>query len=374
MHSRAIDSISQVGAAQWNGLGVGDYPFLRHEFLQALEQHGSAVPATGWCPHHLLLEDNSGDLLAAAPLYLKSHSYGEFVFDFAWAEASRRIGSNYYPKLLNAVPFNPVPGPRLLATDAKLRATLAVETRRQAERLKLSSMHALFLNEADRAAYQEAGFLLRKDCHFHWFNPGYRDFDDYLDRLPARRRKEVRRERRKVAEAGISFEVLRGADITDELWPMIYRCYERTYHLRGQPPYLSLPCLQAIGTKLGAEVRMFLAHRDGAIIAIAYTLASADTLYGRHWGCIEEHPCLHFEACYYQGIEYCIANKLARFDAGAQGEHKLHRGFEPVATWSAHWLSDARLRAAIAAYLPREMAAIDQYIEENQAKNPANRH
>lgn len=364
MRSRVLDSISRVDAASWNGLGVGDYPFLRHELLQALEQYGSAAPATGWRAHHLVLEEN-GSLLAAAPLYLKSHSYGEFVFDFAWAEASHRIGSNYYPKLLNAVPFNPVTGPRLLARDQEARRALAAAVRLQVETMGLSSAHALFLAEEDRAAYADAGFMMRKDVQFQWFDRGYGSFDDYLAALPSRQRKEVRRERRKVADAGISFEVVRGSDIRDELWPVVYNCYARTYQLRGQPPYLSYDCLRAISTRL-AEVRFFLARREGRVIAIAYMLATASTLYGRHWGCIEDHPCLHFEACYYQGIEYCINNKLARFDAGAQGEHKLQRGFEPVGTWSAHWLAEPRLRRAVAAYLERETAAIDEYIEERR--------
>jgi hypothetical protein len=368
MRHRVIDSISRVDSTQWNSLSLGDYPFLRHEFLQALEQHGSATAATGWRPHHLIFEDKDGRLMAAAPLYLKSHSYGEFVFDFAWAEASHRIGHQYYPKLLNAVPFNPVTGPRLLASNDGSRAALATSVRREAETLGISSAHALFLNDADRAAYVDAGFLLRKDCHFHWLNPGYRDFDDYLDGLPARRRKEIRRERRKVSEAGISFDIVRGNEITDELWPTVYACYARTYQLRGQPPYLSQSCLRAISARL-PEVLFFIARRNGKIIAIAYTLASGDTLYGRHWGCIEEHPCLHFEACYYQGIEHCIAHQIARFDAGAQGEHKLQRGFEPVATWSAHWLAEPRLRKAIANYLDRETAAIDDYIEMAVEKN-----
>lgn len=367
MRARVLDSITDISAEQWNALGGGPasppYPFLRHEFLDALERHGAAGPRTGWQPHHLLLEDTAGHVLAATPLYLKSHSYGEFVFDFSWAEASQRLGRDYYPKLLNAVPFNPVTGPRLLARDIEARMQLAQAVRRQAETLGLSSAHALFLNEADRCAYAHAGFLLRKDCHYQWFNPGYRDFEDYLEGLAGRRRKEIRRERRKVAEAGIRFEVLAGSEVPEALWPTIYRCYASTYQLRGQPPYLSLECLKAIGARLGTEVRIFTAYRGDALIAIAYMLESGDTLYGRHWGCLEEHPGLHFEACYYQGIEHCIRQRLARFDAGAQGEHKLHRGFTPVATWSAHWLADTRLRAAVTAYVRRETVAIDEYID-----------
>jgi uncharacterized protein len=369
MQTRVLSTIGDIPDRAWNALGSRDYPFLRHEFLHALELHGAATARTGWQPHHLLLEDDAGPQ-AAAPLYLKSHSYGEFVFDFSWAEASQRLGRAYYPKLLNAVPFNPVTGPRLLARTPAARAALAQAVRRQAESLGLSSAHALFLDEADRNAYAEAGFLLRKDCHYQWFNPGYRDFEDYLEALPGRRRKEIRRERRKVAEAGMRFEILAGADVPDPLWPAIYRCYASTYRLRGQPPYLSFECLKAIGHSLGHEVRMFLAWREDGLIAAAYMLEAGDTLYGRHWGCVEDVPGLHFETCYYQGIEYCIAQRLARFDAGAQGEHKLHRGFAPVATWSAHWLADVRLRAAVADFLRRERAAVDEYIRQTAEKYP----
>ncbi|HXG29292.1 MAG TPA: GNAT family N-acetyltransferase [Nevskiales bacterium] len=370
MRARVLNGISDIPDRVWNTLVSRDYPFLRHEFLLALERHGAATARTGWQPHHLLLEDEAG-LQAAAPLYLKSHSYGEFVFDFSWAEASQRLGRAYYPKLLNAVPFNPVTGPRLLARTPSARAALAQAVRKQAETLGLSSAHALFLDANDRAAYTEAGFLLRKDCHYQWFNPGYRDFEDYLDALPGRRRKEIRRERRKVAETGIRFEVLTGAEVPESLWPAIYRCYANTYRLRGQPPYLSLECLKAIGIQLGREVRMFLAWRGNTLIAAAYMLEAGDTLYGRHWGCVEDIPGLHFETCYYRGIEHCIGRRLARFDAGAQGEHKLHRGFAPVATWSAHWLAEARLRAAVADFLRRETAAVDAYIRQVAGKYPA---
>ncbi len=371
MRTRVLDAIADIAADQWNTLGVEHYPFLQHEFLDALEAHGSATAKTGWQPHHLILEDESGHLLGAAPLYLKSHSYGEFVFDFSWAEASQRLGRAYYPKLLNAVPFNPVTGPRLLAHSPEARSALVAGIRTQAESLGLSSAHALFLNDADRDAYAEAGFLLRKDCHYEWLNAAFRDFDDFLDSLDGRRRKEIRRERRKVVEAGIEFEVLKGSEISEALWPTIYACYARTYHLRGQPPYLSLECLKAIGTRLGNEVRFFLARRTGEIIAVAYMIEAGDVLYGRHWGCLEEQDGLHFELCYYQGIEHCITHKLTRFDAGAQGEHKLRRGFVPVGTWSAHWLADARLRAAVAAYLKREIPAIDEYIDQLQNKYDA---
>jgi uncharacterized protein len=369
MRTRVLSAISDIPDRAWNALGSRDYPFLRHEFLHALEQHGAATARSGWQPRHLLLEDSTG-LQAAAPLYLKSHSYGEFVFDFSWAEASQRLGRDYYPKLLNAVPFNPVTGPRLLARTPAARTALAQAVRSQAESLGLSSAHALFLGADDRTAYTEAGFLLRMDCHYQWFNPGYRDFEDYLDALPGRRRKEIRRERRKVAEAGVRFEIMAGAAVPEPLWPAIYRCYANTYRLRGQPPYLSLECLKAIGRSLGREVRMFLAWREDALIAAAYMIEAGDSLYGRHWGCLEAAPGLHFETCYYQGIEYCIARRLARFDAGAQGEHKLHRGFAPVATWSAHWLADARLRAAVADFLRRERTAVAEYIRQTAEKYP----
>jgi hypothetical protein len=365
-----LNAITQIPAEDWNVLDVGDYPFLRHEFLAALERHGSASARTGWQPQHLVLDDSAGRVQGAAPLYLKSHSYGEFVFDFAWAGASQRLGRAYYPKLLNAVPFNPVTGPRLLARSAQARATLADAIRRYAGNLGLSSAHALFLNDHDRDAYAGAGFLLRKDCHYQWFNHGYRDFEDYLDNLNSRRRKEIRRERRKLAESGLRYTVVNGAEVPEKLWATIYGCYASTYWLRGQPPYLSEACLRTIGTELGSEVRMFLAWRHDRLIAMAYMLAAGDTLYGRHWGCLESLSGLHFELCYYQGIDYCIRQGLARFDAGAQGEHKLQRGFAPVATWSAHWLADTRLRASVAAYLQRETVAIDEYISMLHSRGP----
>lgn len=371
MRTRVLDSLASLPASQWNALVDGPYPFLRHEFLFALEQHGSASAETGWQAHHLLLENDNGEPVAATPLYLKSHSYGEFVFDFSWADASHQLGRAYYPKLVNAIPFNPVTGPRLLAPEADSRVMLAQAVREQAEGLGLSSAHALFLDDQDRKAYREAGFLLRKDCHYQWFNPGYRDFDDFLDKLDGRRRKEIRRERRKVANAGIHIDLKKGAEITEAMWPVIYDCYARTYLLRGQPPYLSIDCLRAISTQLGNEVLFFLAYRDSQLIAAAYMIEAGGCLYGRHWGCLEEHDGLHFELCYYQGISHCIARKLARFDAGAQGEHKLRRGFEPVGTWSAHWLAEPRLRQAVADYLRRETIAIDDYIRQQSVASDA---
>ncbi len=368
MRSRTLDSLSGVSPAQWNTLLGVDYPFLRHEFLAAMEQYGCASPETGWQARHMVLEDDSGVLQAVAPVYLKSHSYGEFVFDFTWADASQRLGRAYYPKLVNAVPFNPVTGPRLLAHSCEMRVELARTIRQYAEETGLSSAHALFLNEADQQAYAQAGYLKRMDCHYQWFNDGFTDFDDFLATLDSKRRKEIRRERRQAHDTGLRYEVLSGADIPDELWPRLYQCYARTYHLRGQPPYLSIECLKAIARQLGQYVRMFIARRDDSVIAMAYMMAAGETLYGRHWGCLEEHDGLHFELCYYQGIEYCIREKLSRFDAGAQGEHKLRRGFEPVATWSAHWLSDARLRNAVSAYLTRETEAIQEYIQNLRAK------
>lgn len=368
MPSRILDSISDISPKRWNALLDADYPFVRHEFLQALEYHDCATPETGWQAHHLVLEDDQGGLKGVAPLYLKSHSYGEFVFDFTWADASHRLGRAYYPKLVNAVPFNPVTGQRLLAKSAGTRVDLAKAVRQHAESLGLSSIHALFLNDADRQAYSRAGYLPRKDCHYQWLNQDFTDFDDFLATLDSKRRKEIRRERRQARNTGLQCDVMTGTDIPDSLWPSLYQCYSRTYHLRGQAPYLSLACLKAIATRLGQYVRMFVARRDDEVIAMAYMLAAGDTLYGRHWGCLEDHDGLHFELCYYQGIEYCIREGLSRFDAGAQGEHKLRRGFVPMATWSAHWLSDSRLHNAVSAYLVRETEAIDGYIQQLRAR------
>jgi uncharacterized protein len=369
---RLLSRISDIPAGEWNAL-AGDYPFLRHEFLAAIEDSGCASARSGWSPHHLLLFDEHG-LAAAAPLYRKTHSWGEFVFDFAWARAAEQAGIPYYPKLLCAVPFTPASGPRLLCrTDlpaAATRVQLLAAMRERLDAAQLSSVHALFLDAPARAACEQDGWLLRRDCHFQWHNRGYRDFDDFLDSFSADKRKKARRERRRVAEQGIEFRTLRGDELSEALIERVFLLHEVTFIRHGHTPYLNRAFFSRIARSLADSFLVKLALRDGVAVAAAVFFRSADTLYGRYWGADADYHSLHFEACYYQGIDYCIAHGLSTFQPGTQGEHKIARGFEPALTWSAHWIADPALRRAIGAYLAREGLAIDAYASEADAHAP----
>jgi predicted N-acyltransferase len=353
---RHLDSAAALPAAVWDRFFPADYPFARHAFLNALEAHGCAAAQTGWTPCHAVLEDAAGAVAGVAPLYLKAHSYGEFVFDFSWAQACQELGKRYYPKLLNAVPFTPASGPRLGARDATARRTLAAGLLQLARGAKLSSLHALFLQEDDLEALQGAGCLERNDVQFHWRNEGYADFAAFVARLSSDKRKKLLRERRRVAEAGLRFAVRSGEELDTAAWEQVYALYSNTYEERGQEPYLSLEFFLDYGQAAGTPVRLVLAYEGQRLVAVAITVLGGDTLYGRHWGAAERYHSLHFETCYYQGIEWCIAQGLRTFDAGAQGEHKLARGFTPVTTRSAHWLADPRLHQAVANALRRERA------------------
>jgi uncharacterized protein len=357
MRARQVTRIRDVPAGDWDGLFAASCPFTRHAFLAALEDHGCVGPHAGWEPCHLLLEDANG-LAAAMPLYRKQHSYGEFVFDFAWADAAYRAGIPYYPKLLCAVPFTPVTGPRLGARDGVARTALLAEAATLVERDRLSSAHALFLGADDAAAAAAGGWLERTDVQFHWHARGAGSFEEFLARLSHDKRKKIRRERRKVAEAGIRFEWRAGADLGEAEWAEVYALYGNTYEERGQAPYLTPAFFLDYGRRAGSPLRVVLARDAARLVAVALTLVGGDTLYGRHWGCAERYDGLHFETCYYQGIELCLAEGLSHFDAGAQGAHKLARGFEPVTTRSAHRLADDRLARAVAAFLQRERAAV----------------
>lgn len=355
---RCLDRIDDIPAPDWDALFPTDYPFVRHAFLSALERSGSACPETGWQPCHLVLEGVDGTPQAAAPVYLKQHSYGEFVFDFQWADAYQRLGLAYYPKLLCAVPFTPSAGPRLGACNPQQRLALAAALRRLAQTRGCSSSHVLFATDGDVAALSDENYLMRRDVQFRFVNPGYQDFDDYLAALTSVKRKKIRRERRRVCEAGIRFSVVAGDHLNDDEWQRVYALYERTYHIRGQEPYLTQAFWEAYGRAPGTPVRVVLA-RAGAgttarIVACALCVESGDTLYGRHWGSEADYHSLHFETCYYQGIAYCIARGLRVFDAGTQGSHKLHRGFEPIATASAHWLAEPRMHRAVERFLTQE--------------------
>jgi predicted N-acyltransferase len=372
VQSRLLHRVSELAADEWNAL-AGDYPFLRHEFLSAMEECGCATARSGWIPRHLVLTDQHG-LAAAAPLYQKSHSWGEFVFDFSWARAAEQGGLDYYPKLVCAVPFTPATGPRLLCRAdlpaAPLRVALLQAIRERLEAAQLSSVHALFIDDAGRTACEQDGWLLRRDCHFQWHNRGYRDFDDFLDGFSADKRKKARRERRRVLEQGIEFRTLRGDELSEALIERIYRLHELTFIRHGHSPYLNRAFFARIARTLAASFFVKLAERGGEPVAVAVFFRSADTLYGRYWGADADYHSLHFEACYYQGIDYCIANGLRSFEPGTQGEHKIARGFEPALTWSAHWIANLPLRRAIAAYLTREGEAIDAYASEADAHAP----
>jgi predicted N-acyltransferase len=373
---RELSRIDAIAADRWNSLQGTACPFLRHEFLAALEHTRCVGSGTGWTPAHLALFEGE-ELLAAAPVYRKTHSWGEFVFDFGWAQAHERHGISYYPKLLLAVPFSPINAPRLLtaphrpAEDLRGGLIAALEARCASD--ELSSAHALFIGEAERPAFAAAGWLERSDVQFHWRNRGYRDFDDYLAGMRSEKRKQLRRERRRIAEGGIHYVTAHGSDITPAQLRFAFDMHTRTFHQHGHPPYLNLAFFEEIAAKLGDALMVKIAMLGEEPVAAAIFLASADTLYGRYWGAAGEYHSLHFETCYHQGIDYCIGRGLARFEPGTQGEHKLARGFEPTATWSAHHIADPRFREAIAQFLAREHDAVAQYSDGAAAHTPFHR-
>ena len=363
------DSLENVDAGQWNALAGVDNPFIQYEFLRALEQHDCLTP-WGWQPNHCLLYDND-DLIGACPAYLKTNSYGEFVFDWAWADAYKQHGIDYYPKLVCAIPFTPAQGPRLLARDDYHRANgepiSAVRIKQGlidallacTEKNRLSSAHFLFTEDDDRKLLHERGLLPRFDYQYHWHNRGYRNFDDFLAGLTAKRRKNIRRERRKVSDENIQIKVIPGNELSDEQWQQLYGYYQVTFLRKSGAPTLTLDFFRAVADRLLA----FFAWHNGKAVAAAICFQGDSTLYGRHWGCSENYDSLHFELCYYTGIEYCIENSLQTFEPGAQGEHKIWRGFLPVKTRSAHWIAHDGFREAIANFLQREKAAMLEHGE-----------
>ena len=383
LEAHVVEAISDVPAAEWDGLDQSGHPFTRHAFLEALEATRCVGEDTGWIPAHLLVRETRGDrrLIAAVPQYLKTHSWGEFVFDWSWAQSYLRAGVEYYPKQLAAIPFTPVSGPRLLvaprhaASEAPdLRDELAVLLQETARRAGASGAHVNFTNEDDQVALERAGFLRRHDCRFLWRNRGYRSFEDFLATFRAEKRKKTRRERRKVAESGISFRTLVGEQIDDALWQVIFAFSERTFLQHGNAHYLNVQFLQRVSAAMPGAVIVKLAERDGAPVAASIFFEGGGWLYGRYWGAARQEDSLHFEACYYQGIEHCIARGLAGFDPGTQGEHKIARGFEPTRTLSAHWLEHAGFRTAVARYLERERTAIDRYVEAAAEHLPFHAH
>jgi uncharacterized protein len=374
---RFVDDLEALDATPWNELldrQDEPSPFMRLEYLTALHTSHSAVGATGWSPSFLLLE-RAGRLIGAAVLYLKAHSYGEYVFDWAWADAYQRHGLPYYPKLLGAIPFTPVPGSRLLAVDANARAVLLQALRRFVREAKLSSAHLLFLSADDRAACAQAGWMLREGVQFHWTQrtpQPYADFGDFTAGLQRDKRKKIAQERRRVTEAGVTFEVREGADIDSGLWDFFYRCYTLTYRAHHSTPYLTRAFFAEMARTMSAHWLMFVARRGGE--RIAASLIALDparrVAYGRYWGATIHVPCLHFEACYYQPLAWCIDHGYTRFEGGAQGEHKMARGLMPVRTWSAHWLADSRFASAVEDFLAREGAGVEHYIDELNERNP----
>ncbi len=363
-----IRTLADVDPPQWDAL-AGRQPFLSHAFLSALHDTGCAAPARGWAPYYLLLH-RSGALAGAMPLYVKTHSRGEYVFDQGWAEAFERHGLDYYPKLLAAVPFTPVTGPRLLASthgDRVLLARGAIELTRS---LKLSSLHVLFPHAADQAALEEAGCLVRQGVQFHWEDTGYGDFDGFLAALAHDKRKKIRQDRKKVAAAGIGFRWLTGAAIDDAALSFFHACYVETYRNHWSSPYLTLDFFRRLRDQLPDALVLVLACRAGEPVAAALNMTDGATLYGRHWGAMAYVPGLHFETCYLQGIEYCLAHGLQHFEGGAQGEHKIARGLLPTPTRSAHWIADRRFADAIADFLQREGDAMAAYQVELEAHTP----
>ncbi len=363
--------LSRIDAQQWDAL-AGDQPFLRHAFLCALHDTGCAAPDTGWAPHYLALW-RDGQLAGAVPLYLKSHSRGEYVFDYAWADAFQRHGLRYYPKLLSAIPFTPVTGPRLLAANDEDRDTLVRGLVAFAQDVQVSSLHLLFPAATDLRALREAGFMVRESVQFHWTNADYADFDAFLATMSHDKRKKIRQDRKKVAQAGLDFQWRRGAQIRAEDLDFFYQCYCHTYFNHGNPPYLNREFFQRAYREQPDAFVLVLAERDGQPVAAALNLVGGDVLYGRYWGATEYVPGLHFETCYLQAIAYCIAQGLSRFEGGAQGEHKMARGLLPTPTWSAHWVADPRFAAAIQHFLDEETAAVDDYLGELEAHTPFKR-
>lgn len=366
---KAVASIATVPAAAWDACAGADNPFVRHAFLSALEDSGSVDGDAGWLPRHLVLEDAEGAALACAPLYVKSHSYGEYVFDWAWANAYTQAGGRYYPKLQCAVPFTPATGPRLLvrpdAPDpARLREALVGGMVNLAERSGCSSVHITFPTETESQAMADMGLLIRMGVQYHWENPGYDSFEDFLATLSSRKRKDIRKERSRAQTSGVRLHTLTGDDIKPRHWDAFYRFYRATSDRKWGTPYLTRAFFDLLGERMGDSVVLVMGEDDGRLVCGALNLRGTDTLYGRNWGCLGDYKFLHFEACYYRALDFAIDHGLARVEAGAQGEHKIKRGYLPRATWSAHWIADTGFRDAVERFLSQERAVMRAEIED----------
>jgi predicted N-acyltransferase len=355
--ARIADGVASIPAAEWDACASAGNPFVSHAFLSILERSGSATAEAGWQPVPVIIDGADGRAAAVAPAYAKSHSQGEYVFDHGWADAWERAGGRYYPKLQVAVPFTPVPGPRLLLRDPALAPALIGAIEAVADQNRLSSAHVTFVDPGELPCFEAAGWLVRSGTQFHWLNQGYASFDDFLAALSSRKRKAIRKERA-AALAGLTVRHLTGAEITEAHWDAFWDFYQDTGSRKWGHPYLTRAFFSMLGAEMADKVLLILAERDGVPIAGALNLIGSDALYGRYWGACEEVPFLHFELCYYQAIDAAIARGLARVEAGAQGEHKLARGYAPVTTWSAHYIPDRGFRSAVAEFLERERLAV----------------
>ena len=371
---KVLKSLSEVSPEAWDACAGTDNPFVRHAFLSALEDSGSATAETGWLGQHLVIEDPAGGIAACAPLYLKNHSY---VFDWGWADAYERAGGRYYPKLQCAVPFTPVTGPRLLVNEAlpdsqrrEMRLALIAGMAQLAQNLGVSSLHVTFPTEAEWEAFGSAGYLQRIGQQFHWENKGFKTFDDFLDELSSRKRKNIKKERRAVHDAGLDIRVLEGTDITEAHWDAFFQFYIDTSDKKWGQAYLTRRFFSLLGARLGRAVVLIVVEKDGRPVAGALNLRGGDTLYGRNWGCVADYKFLHFEACYYQAIDYAIAHGLKWVEAGAQGPHKVQRGYLPRRTFSAHWIADKGFRDAVSGFLKDESKGIEREMSAYGAFSP----
>ncbi|WP_286830873.1 MULTISPECIES: GNAT family N-acetyltransferase [Kordiimonas] len=355
------NAITEIGRDAWDACAGSGNPFLSYDFLEALEESGCAAAETGWQPYHARISLEGMDApLAVMPLYMKSHSYGEYVFDHAWAQAYERAGGQYYPKLQSSIPFVPATGPRLLSRADEMGQLALLEAGRGlTDQLGLSSIHLTFLPEKEATLAGANGYLIRNDQQFHWRNRDFRDFEDFLEALSSRKRKQIRKERRTVAEAGIQIDCLTGSDITEAHWDHFFTCYVDTGMRKWGQPYLNREFFSLIGERMADRILLVHCSFEGRPVASALNFIGHDTLYGRHWGCVEDHACLHFEACYYRAIDFAITHGLKFVEAGAQGPHKLARGYEPVKTYSAHYLRDPGFHDAVDRYLRGERQAVE---------------
>jgi predicted N-acyltransferase len=370
-----IENLVNIDAQAWNALVGTDNPFLRHEFLLALEQHQCLHPY-GWQPIHIVIYNQQNQLIGALPLYLKNNSYGEFVFDWAWASAYERvIGKDYYPKLVSAIPYTPVTSQQLLISPHENYSTVATVLNQAAlalaQQLKVSSLHYLFTNQKDSDFLSnKQQLMLRTGFQFHWQNQQYRDFQDYLDQFIAKKRKQIKKERREAQNTGLEIEILNGHQATERHWHIFHDFYTATFDRKSGYPTLSLAFFQALAQNMPDNIVLVMAHQNGDYVAGAFNLCNEQTLYGRHWGCKQHFKQLHFELCYYQTLDFCIKNKLSRFEAGAQGLHKLSRGFLPQLTWSAHWIADDAFTLLVQRFLQQETPVIQEQVAELNTHSP----